>query len=240
VSDEPETSVIQGRAVMSASASVSARATTRNYFSTWMLRAAKRQAKEAGDLERSNDLWADPHALLILEAVVSTAVLTFTFVEALINEVFEDATDAGNHRYEYLEPLGEEEIAAMGAWWKEERNVKEPTLAKYKTALKLAGKRGVREFESWDDALALKEIRNEIVHFQPTWSNDEGRPKELEELLAHRYAPSTLSTRGAWWSVRALSAGCAEWCCASAEAVADEFSAEMGIVPNYLRVRNKS
>lgn len=224
---------------MSMTFSGSAKGTTRNYFSTWMLRAAKRQAIEAGLLERSNDRWADPHARLILETVVSTAVLTFTFVEAMINEVFEDAADAGNHRYEYLEPLGEEAIDGMGAWWKEDGNVKESTLSKYKEALRFAGKRGVREFKSWDDALALKELRNEIVHFQPTWSDDEGRPNELEALLAHRYAPSTLSKSGAWWSVRALSAGCAEWCCAAAEAVADEFSAEMGIEPNYLRVRNK-
>lgn len=108
--------MIQGRATTSVTWSGSAKGTTRNYFSTWMLRAAKRQAVEAGDLERSNDRWADPHARLILETVVSTAVLTFTFVEAMINEVFEDATDAGNHRYEYLEPLGDAAIAAMGAW----------------------------------------------------------------------------------------------------------------------------
>ncbi len=218
-----------------------ARVRTRSFHSSWLLRAAKRNAAEATALEDSNDLWADPHARVILETVVVTVITAFTFLEAAVNELLEDSVarshdprDVTSHLY--LEPLGADACQAMAQWWMADQNDREPTLGKYKQVLKLANRGTVGGFRSLGDARALKVLRDALAHYRPTWSDDEGKPRELEEQLAHRYESSTLiSERSAWWDSRALSAGCARWACGSAETFADEFADAMGIELQYQR-----
>ena len=238
--DETPTEVSAAGAV-SATFSATAHGRTRNFHSSWLLRAAKRLSAEATALEDSNDDWADPHARVILETVAVTVITAFTFLEAVINEVLEDAAakmhdpqDATSHQY--LEPLGAEAWQAMAIWWVADQNDRESTLGKYKQALKLANRGTVGGIRSYDDARALKILRDALAHYRPTWSDDEGRPRELEDQLAHRYQPSTLiPEQSTWWDTRALSAGCARWACASAEKFADDFADAMGIELQYQR-----
>jgi len=240
MSDEASAEVTPVGATVTVRAGV-AQVRTRSFHSSWLLRAGKRLAAEATEIEDSNDTWADPHARLILETVVVTVVTAFSFLEAVVNEVFEDTSakqieprDARSHVY--LEKLGPNVLQSMADWWMTGRNDRESTLGKYKQILKLADRRTVGDLRSYGDARALKSLRDALAHYHPTWSDDQGKPKELENQLAHRYAPSPLiPEQSAWWDSRALSAGCARWACVSAENFTDAFADALGIELQYQR-----
>jgi hypothetical protein len=170
--------------------------------------------------------------------VISTVLNAATFLEAMINALFTDASEGhGLTGDGYLAPLDSRTVELMAAWWDETDQGFDRTLNKYQLLLAFAGNDKLnRGAEPYQSAKLLLELRNAIVHYRPStvYADEE---HTLERKLKAKFAPNgLLGSGGPWWPNGALGAGCGAWAIASAERLADEVSARLGIVPNYLRV----
>ncbi len=165
---------------------------------------------------------------------MTSVLAAVAFLEALVNETFQDAADGDSSR---VSSLSEQCKALMSEFWvasKEgERYV--GVLDKYQMALLFAQKerfdRGVNPYQAAADLIYL---RNKLVHFRPAW-HEQGEPDETEKKLATRFKPSALlaGTGNPWFPGKALGAGGAEWACTSARSFADAWTERLGIPRTY-------
>ncbi len=197
-----------------------------------------RSADEATAIENQHvGVWGE-HALPLMETVVSSVINASAFLEAMVNELYADASDQhGLTSDGYLSPLDSNTVRLMADWWNVTNEGRHNVLGKYELLLSFAGAnpldRGAEPFQS---AKLLTLLRNRIVHFRP---EDIGADTVVsgERALKRMFLPSQLlPDKGPWWPNRALGAGCAHWAHSSAAAFADEVSARLGLMPNYQRV----
>lgn len=211
----------------------------RNYFSTHLLWAARHFGQEAAVIESRHEgdsRFDIEHRAAVLGAVTSSAA----FLEAMINELFQDASDGhGTAGDGYLAPLAARTHELMAGWWAESGEGFEKVLRKYQMLLLFCDEpildRGAEPYQSAD--LVIK-LRNTIMHYRSETVSADVEHR-LAKGLRGRFPDNLLMTGSgnAWWPDHALGAGCADWAFKSVKALADHVSHAVGIVPNYQRHR---
>ena len=186
---------------------LSARVASRHYLASEHLWSAQHQARLCADLEielKGTTHHSYEHTSWAIGAAFSTVV----FLEALVNEVFQDASDEQRNRLGALDDLT---IARMGGYWLagEQRSM----LAKYQAGLTFAK---AAEFETgaspYQDVSLLTKARNALVHFRPeTVAEDD--IMDLQRKLAGRFDDNALlaGTGNPWFHSKMLGAGFALW-----------------------------
>jgi hypothetical protein len=211
----------------------------RHYFSTHLLWMAFHASGRAGRIE--DDHSGEPtfdieHHSYVLSAIASAA----GFLEATINEFFQDARDGhGLTSDGYLARMQADAITAMAATWKgTDQGVKLSALEKWQLLLIFSGREPLdRGAALYQNAQLVTPLRNTILHFRPeSVAFDEVH--RLEELLKGRFPENRLmaGSRNPWWFSHCLGHGCAEWAARSGVAFADRVCGELSIRPHYQRV----
>jgi hypothetical protein len=90
----------------------------------------------------------------------------------------------------------------------------------------------------YQDASLLVTLRNLFAHAKPE-TVSAGEPNRIERMLRRKFDDNRLmaGSSNPWWPDHCLGHGCADWAISSALALADAVSGELGISPNYDRVR---
>ena len=213
--------------------------TMRNYFSTHFLWAAHDSAEKAAAIESAHpgaSRFDIEHRAYILGSVIAAA----SFIEAMINELFQDAYDGHGLTGEgYLEPLAGRTVELMGRWWDESGEGMERPLAKYQLLLLFADQPELdRGAEPYQSAALLLRLRNTLVHYhsESVAADVEHR---FEVAMRGRFADNTLmaGSGNPWWPDHAMGAGFGHWAFESAKTLADAVSDALGITPNYRRLQ---
>ena len=206
----------------------------RAYFSSYHLHAAKAWTKRAEDIEASYS--GPPRFDIELRSVVSGAVIcSVAFLEAAINELYQDAVD---RHLGYCGPLAADKRDILVGLWAPARGRDVGLMKKYEAALEAAGTRGLaRGRTPYQDAALVIALRNELVHYRPETLTAASTTR-VQRKLQGRFPPSALM-RGAgnpWFPDHCLGAGAAAWAVNSSVAFADAFFERLGVVPNSQRV----
>jgi hypothetical protein len=125
----------------------------------------------------------------------------------------------------------------MNEFWRDTKNGERymSVLGKYQMALLFANNRKLDSGANpYQDAQALIDIRNALVHFRPAWSTH-GEEEKLEKKASVRFAPNALmaGTGNPWFPEKCLGAGCAEWACTTTRRLADEWTNRLSLPRSY-------
>jgi hypothetical protein len=170
------------------------------------------------------------HRAYAVNAVLSAVV----FLEALVNETFQDAADGHASR---IAPLDDRCIALMGEFW----NASEAggryvgILDKYQMALLFADRPRLDPGAApYQDARLLIGIRNRLVHFRPAFKSAGEESKEEAQLKGKFEQNALMAGMGnPWFPDKCLGAGCARWSWKTSLALADEWTKRLGIPRPY-------
>jgi hypothetical protein len=209
----------------------------RAYFSTYHLWAAEhfrdlaKSRETALQGQRTFDM---SHRAYATNAVLSSVA----YLEAVINELFQDAADGHGS---YLQPLPKETHDSLAELWNDiEKGMRSivSILSKFQLALFCARKPKFEEGQRpYQDVKLLIDLRNALVHYKPTTLGGDTRHR-LEAGLQTKFPENSLM-RGMgnpYLPDKCLGHGCADWAVRSVRTFADEFCLRLGIVPNYQRV----
>ena len=209
----------------------------RVYFSSYHLWAAEHFARLAKEIENSHA--GKPQFNIVHRAYVTNAVLSAAaFLEAAINEVFDDIADKEPG---YVDPLTAETARLLAGLWneREQQTVERwPILEKYRVALLCSGNTAFdKGAQPYQDAKLLIDLRNDLTHARPETRNT-GDVDKLSKALMPKFQPNRLMNNAAnpYFPDHCLGAGCALWATASARAFADQFFGRLKMNPNYQRV----
>jgi hypothetical protein len=209
----------------------------RPYFSSWLLWAAEHEADLARQIEQRRDPgqyfpWPE-HRALVLSSVLASA----TFLEAMVNELYQDVAEGYDH-FGVTAPLSEEvRVRMRDLWERTDGGRRASTLEKYESLVALD-----HNASPYVEANILMQLRNAIVHYRPKDGYTAKQARSLEGQLKGRFEPNPIQgniTR-AWWPEHALGSGCAIWAHQSAAALAGHVSAALGIAPDYARHKSGS
>jgi hypothetical protein len=211
--------------------------TMRAYYSSYHLWAAKHFCALAQSVENASGVQTRfdvKHRAYVTNSVFSAVA----FLEAAINELYQDAAD--NHE-SYINELDPDCKRLMSDFWQftEERNRSAFNLLdKCQIALTLLRK---QQFDlgqlPYQDAAIVVTLRNELVHFKP-----QSLGGDVEHKLARRLRGKFPENRlmdgsgNPWFPDKCLGHGCAEWAVNSIVRFADEFFAKINVEPNYRRI----
>jgi len=202
----------------------------RHYVAGQHLWSARHHARLCAELEAEKTgrtAFDIRHRACAVSAVLSAVV----FLEALVNETFQDAADGHARR---IAPLGPRCIALMGEFWNAgSRYV--GVLDKFQMALLFADRPRLDPGAApYQDAQLLIGIRNRLVHFRPAWTTAEEETKE-EARVEGKFAPNALMAGmgNPWFPDKCLGAGCAQWSWKTSLALADEWTTRLGIPRPY-------
>jgi hypothetical protein len=209
----------------------------RIYFSTYHLWAARHFAQLTAKAEAAPGRvprFEFEHRALATNTILSAVA----FLEAAINELFQDASDA---HPSYVQSLKKEGLAALADAWDDGADWLN-ILTKYQLACRLVGvqafDRGVEPFQS---AKLLIQLRNALVHYKPS-SRSAGDETSLEQGLSAKFAPNHLmegSPGNPYFPDKCLGAGCTMWAVYTVEQFATEFFARIGVQPNFQRSQHR-
>jgi len=206
----------------------------RGYFSRVHLRAIEHFSKLAGEIEDSHS--GQPHFYIEHRMYVINSLLSASaFLEAAINEVYQDAYDK---HITYLESLDPKVIATLADFWEmtEQDNKRIlSTLDKYQLALRFVGKEPFRKGENpYKDASIVIKLRNFLTHYKPK-SLGGDQIHSLEKYLKGKFPENKtmISSGNPYFPDKALGRGCTEWAYKSVRNFADSFFERMVISPAY-------
>lgn len=216
---------------------VDVRVGSRHYFASehlWNARHLARLCQEREDeLVAQN---ADHPDMEQRSLCVSSVLASVAFLEALVNEVWQDAADTrADGDNQRLAGLSRLEVARLRELWQSdgvERNLK--ILDKYSVALVAADKPALdKGREPFGSVRVAVRLRNALVHFIPElqWHDEE---HELEQALRGKFAENPLPILGSWYPHKALGAGCAQWAWQKGLDFAKEWWQQMGLERNFL------
>ncbi|MDB4873342.1 MAG: uncharacterized protein JWL97_4346 [Gemmatimonadales bacterium] len=122
-------------------------------------------------------------------------------------------------------------------FWGKNGIEQEKILKKYQLALiKLNKEQFDKKSLLYQDATALIELRNALVHYKPTWDPDRRRKVELVELLKGRFEISPFSIDSAdFVTFKCMGNGCATWAVATTFGIMREFSSRTSVDPDKMR-----
>lgn len=206
----------------------------RAYFSTYHLWAAKHFSDRTAEIEtRPGDI---PRFDIEHRAFATSAVLSaVAFLEAAINELFQDAADGHTS---YLEPLDSETVSALAGAWDQGID-RLSLLGKYQLACHLTR---TEPFDPGDDpfqsAALLVRLRNALVHYRPK-NQSAKHMTSLEKGLEARFPQNALmagAKGNPFFPDKCLGTGCTSWAVSAVEKFGSEFFGRLGIKPNFKRV----
>ena len=178
------------------------------------------------------------------QAFASGAVLSaVAFMEAYINELF---THCSSGVVAGVEGLTREQVGLLGRLWERgiPRTARFSILQKYEIALDLLGRPQVdRGAAPYQDASALVDLRNALVHFEPELYPVPGPqapsvPQEaqppLERKLRGRFVLNPLAREDfGFFPDQCLGAGCAQWAVSTSLSFVRSFVDHAGIVERF-------
>jgi len=213
----------------------------RNYFSSYLLWTASRASREAAVIEERHEgesRFDIGHRSHVLTSILAAAA----FLEAMVNELYQDAyDDHGSDGDGYIAPLTVEARSRLSTIWQAtDEGEKLRPLAKYQLMLMASDQQQLDEgAQTFQDAKLVTQLRNAIAHYQPEDLSVDS-PARMEQRLRGKFPDNRLMAGAGnpWWPDHCLGAGCAQWAVDSAIALADSVSDQVGIRPNYIRVRD--
>lgn len=213
----------------------SARVTMRNYLSTDHLYASRYAAEVA--CERENELAASAPVFDIrLRGLAITSVMeAVAFLEAAINELYQDAADA---YLSNLPGLPSGQISLLSAFWQATDNGNCRMFLKYDTALQLCEKPSLdRSRFPYQDAVRLVNLRNHIMHYRPEHVGVD-IPNKIADALKGRFDHNRAmaSSGNPPFPDLILGAGCADWSWRTARSFAEEFTRLISLSMHYQKV----
>ena len=205
----------------------------RAYFSSYHLWAAQHFSQLAEAVEdQPGPAFNIAHRTYVTNAVFSAVA----FLEASINEVFDDIADSHTS---YVATLSAETKRLLGGLWVGDETVERwSVLDKYRVVLLSAGKpvfdKGTQPYQ---DAKLLLRLRNRLIHARPK-TRDTGDIDKLEQSLSGRFESNRHMAKMAnpYFPDQCLGAGCANWAVVSARTFSDDFFSRLGIKPNYQQI----
>ncbi len=215
----------------------------RAYLSTRLLWTAEHHAVLAAAIEAEYTPGDARFDIELNAHVLSGVFASVGFLEAAINELFQDAADGHGETIDgYIAPLSPETRKLMRQWWAATDNGEHAKmLGKYRAILDFADRPALNaRAEPWQSAAALTKLRNALVHFRPeTLPRSITGPHPMESLLHARFAPCKLlaGSGNPWWPDHCLGAGCAQWAHDSARALAERVATDIGVDLNFMRMR---
>jgi hypothetical protein len=209
----------------------------RVYYSSYHLWAAKHFVRLAAEIEDAHE--GEPTFDIEHRAYVTNAILSsVAFMEAAINELFQDAFD---NDQSYIEPLEPEVRTLLAKMWDltEARN-RSPfnILDKCQIALVLARKQPIpTDGQLFENVNLLRKLRNELIHYKPQTLGGTDTHR-LDKSLVSKFPSNKLMTGAgnSFFPDHCLGHGCAQWAVTSSENYMNAFFAALGVVPNYQRV----
>jgi hypothetical protein len=168
------------------------------------------------------------HQRFVLEAIIESVA----FLEAAINEIFQDSGDAHSS---YIEGLSEPCRKAMAAVWTATGEGFIETLDKYDLALRLAGHKPFdRASAPYQNVRILIRLRNHLIHYKPQYVSAD-TPHKLGKALNGKFPANRLmaGSGNPWFPDHALGAGCADWAWRSARYLSDAFATRIGLTLHY-------
>lgn len=206
----------------------------RAYFSSYHLWAAEHFAHLAQETESQP---GGPDFDIQSRAYVTNSILSaVAFLEAAINEVYDDLAD---EHESYVALLSDTTKRLLNGLWSGDENVERwRVLEKYRVALLCAGKPAFDKGGQPHQAAALLvRLRNRLIHARPK-TRESADLDNLDLALRASFQPHRrmASSANPYFPDKCLGAGCAEWAVLSARKFADEFFSRLGIQPNYQRV----
>jgi hypothetical protein len=218
--------------------SVDLRVSIRSYSSGHLLWTAQHEAELAGQVE-AGLAGKVPFSLEHRGYVLSSIIASVAFLEAMVNELFQDAADGKASQPDgYLSPLSADCRRLMADLWRATREGKRlGTIEKFERLLSFAQAPPLdRGGQVYENAMLTIRLRNTLVHFRPEDRSAEDEAHEMERLIG-KFADNALmaGSGNPWWPYKALGYGAADWAHRSVKALADQVSDAVGIVPNYRR-----
>jgi len=230
----PRPATVEAHAVIGA-----VRVSIRSYYSPRLLWTAQHHAELAGEIERAL-VGKTPFSIEHHGYVLSSIIASVSFLEAMVNELFQDAADDRSGPDAFTAPLSEQCRRLMVALWRSTREgFRLGAIEKYEMLLAFAGAPSLDRGEHvYDNARSTIALRNKIVHFRPEDRPAEDEAHAMEKMLRPKNFPDNALMAGsgnAWWPDHALGHGAAVWAHRSVKALADHVSDAIGIAPNYRR-----
>lgn len=225
---------------------VAVRAWMRSYWSRWHLRSAVHALDLAAEIERralagelDADAWSPYRA-----RVVSVVLLSVSFVEAAVNELYQDAADGVT---EHFGELDDDLLCRLADRWPNLEANRRSTGYKIKTALDLAGAQPLSPEEPpGQDFDLVRRLRNAVVHPSPE-SALAGTAEEapgtasaewLDRLGGEDFTLCPFAGEGnAYFPAKVVGYGFSCWALQSCVALTDEFFDRMGTPPAYALTR---
>lgn len=213
----------------------------REYFTNQQLWIARREAwlcdkrEDALVATGNNDM-----DRLHRSHVVTTISSAVAFLEALVNAIWQDASESAPGRHTpYTNGIPDTALAMMRELW----NSKEGTerlmslLSKFQLALTCAGLECMNEgAEPYQSVELLVSLRNALTHYKPHSPSDNAddvtkRLRKLVRGLRSKITPEHENRQNitGWYPNKVLGAGCAAWACNSAIAFARDWHSRMGL-----------
>jgi hypothetical protein len=209
----------------------------RVYYSTYHLWAANHFVRLTGNIETAHTggpKFSIEHRTYVTNAIFSSVA----FMEAAINEFFQDAAD--NHQ-SYISPLDSDTQALMVTMWEltEDRNRSAfSVLDKYQIALTFARKEAFPKGDIlYQHADLVIKLRNELVHYKPKTLGGSDIHK-FENSLRGKFPLNALmnDSGNPFFPDKCLGHGCAQWAVSACKNYVDAFFLKLGVVPNYQQV----
>lgn len=219
---------------------------SRLYLSMQHIQSAALFAQRSGQIEKKYDGNFSNELLTEYWANITASIFAaVSFLEATINELFADATEEYS---EYPKNLNSNIKALMADMWKKgiPRTARYPILEKFDIALILARKPAFdRGKPPAQDVELVVRLRNNLVHYEPEWINDEttassmsATKKKFIKGLRGKFTNNPLmSKNNPFFPDKCLSYGCARWAFLSSLSYSDEFYAKLGVSAPYEHIR---
>ena len=203
----------------------------RSYFSITQLATAERLAKLASD--REAEVVASGVSLPVGDEeargwVVAAVMLSVTFLESAINEMYQDAFD---RKPGAVDGLDLDVIRKVGSVWAVVPHQTQ-ALSRYDAALRLADREPYDKGRGlYQRTALLTRLRNFFTHYKPSDVGTDDVHELADPLRAQGFASSTtmVGAGNAWFPDHALSAGLAAWAVATAREFVSDFADRMGV-----------
>lgn len=213
----------------------------RSYYSIAWLRTSALMSEHAHRVGSGADRPEPGEQMNMRSFVLACLTSSWAFLEAHINELFDDAhTYLGEPGHEALRGLQLEVQRRLADLWPAIKM--RPTLDKYQKALRLAGVEPLpRESEPGQSADLLRRVRNHYLHYQPDSVRDgvaEGDDKRLTNALRGRIRlPAWDSGSDDLFPSRVLCPDAARWSVETAVRYTDAFCEQLAVQRIYDHVR---
>ena len=205
----------------------------RGYYSGHLLWTAQHQAELAGQIESAHtgeSRFSIEHRGYVLSSIIASVA----FLEAMVNELYQDAADG---HASYVGSLPAESRRLMADLWRVGEGERLGAIAKCEMLVSFAGASLDRGGQIYENAKLAVAARNTIVHFRPEDRSSDFEAHAMEKRLRGRFPDNALmaGSGNPWWPDHALGHGVAVWAHRSIKALADHVSDAIGIDPNYRR-----